>query len=126
MRPLFFSTWMAICMGWKGKAKMPHHTLTRNPYALRRVLEELKAQNYIIGIISWSSKTGSPKFAKRNWSGSKNIICWMFALKVWNVKICYRTTLSPAAILIDDIAWNDGTAIDPTETNLIEELAQAR
>ena len=47
-----------------------------------------------------------------------------------------HTTLSPMAILIDDEARNrvewwehEGTAIDPTETNLIEELqklAQAR
>lgn len=116
--------------------------------ALRRVLEELKAQNYIIGIISWSSKTGSPKFhkairkAKLEWLRKHNLldVCSHIHIQRYGTSksaIAQRhTTLSPAAILIDDEARNrvewwehEGTAIDPTETNLIEELqklAQAR
>ena len=116
--------------------------------ALRRVLQELKAQNYIIGIISWSSKTGSPKFhkairkAKLEWLQKHNLldVCSHIHIQRYGTPksaIAQRhTTLSPSAILIDDEARNrvewwehKGTAIDPTETNLIEELqklAQAR
>lgn len=116
--------------------------------ALRRVLEELKAQNYIIGIISWSSKTGSPAFhrairkAKIAWLQKHNLldVCSCIHIQRYGTPkstIARRhTTLSPAAILIDDEARNrvewwehEGTAIDPTETNLVEELrklAQAR
>lgn len=109
--------------------------------ALRRVLEELKAQNYIIGIISWSSKTGSPKFhkairkAKLEWLRKHNLldVCSHIHIQRYGTPksaIAQRhTTLSPAAILIDDEAQNrvewwehNGTAINPTETNLIEEL----
>lgn len=109
--------------------------------ALRRVLEELKAQNYIIGIISWSSKTGSPKFhkairkAKLEWLQKHNLldVCSHIHIQRYGTPksaIARRhTTLSPSAILIDDEAQNrvewwehEGTAIDPTETNLIEEL----
>lgn len=109
--------------------------------ALRQVLEELKAQNYIIGIISWSSKTGSPKFhkairkAKLEWLRKHNLldVCSHIHIQRYGTPksaIAQRhTTLSPAAILIDDEARNrvewwehEGTTIDPTETNLIEEL----
>lgn len=109
--------------------------------ALRQVLEELKAQNYIIGIISWSSKTGSPAFhrairkAKLEWLRKHELldVCSHIHIQRYGTPksaIAQRhTTLSPAAILIDDEAQNrvewwehEGTAIDPTETNLVEEL----
>ena len=109
--------------------------------ALRRVLEELKAQNYIIGIISWSSKTGSPAFhrairkAKLEWLRKHELFDLFSCIHIQRYgtpksAIAQRhTTLSPSAILIDDEARNrvewwkhEGTAIDPTETNLIEEL----
>lgn len=116
--------------------------------ALRSVLEELKAQNYIIGIISWSSKTGSPAFhrairkAKIAWLQKHNLLDLLSCIHIQRYgtpksAIARRhITLSPAAILIDNEARNrvewwehEGTAIDPTETNLVEELrklAQAK
>lgn len=116
--------------------------------ALRQVLEELKAQNYIIGIISWSSKTGSKEFHKAIRAAK---IAWLQRYNLLDVCSCIHiprygasksaiarrhTTLSPSTILIDDEARNradwlahSGIAINPTETNVVEELqklAQAR
>lgn len=109
--------------------------------ALRRVLEELKAQNYIIGIISWSSKTGSKEFhrairaAKVEWLRRYNLLDLFSHIHIQKYgtpksAIAQRhTTLSSSTILVDDEARNrvewwehEGTAIDPTETNLVEEL----
>ena len=109
--------------------------------ALRQVLEELKAQNYIIGIISWSSKTGSPKFHK---AIRKAKLEWLRKHELFDLFSCIHiqkygtpksaiaqrhTILSSSTILVDDEARNrvewwehEGTAIDPTETNLVEEL----
>ena len=116
--------------------------------ALRSVLEELKAQNYIIGIISWSSKTGSPKFhraireAKMEWLRRYNLLDLFAHIHIQKYgtpksAIARRhTMLSPSTILVDDEARNrvdwwehEGNAIDPTEVDIVEELqkiAQAR
>lgn len=109
--------------------------------ALRQVLQELKRQNYIIGIISWSSKTGSKEFhraireAKLNWLRRYNLLDLFAHIHIQKYgtpksAIARRhTILSSSTILVDDEARNrmdwwehEGYAIDPTETNLIEEL----
>lgn len=109
--------------------------------ALRTVLQELKAQNYIIGIISWSSKTGSKEFhrairkAKLDWLQKHELLdlCAHIHIQKYGTPksaIARRhTILSSSTILVDDEARNrvdwwehEGYAIDPTETNIVEEL----
>lgn len=100
--------------------------------ALRGVLQELKAQNYVIGVISWSSKTGSPAFhrairkAKLEWLRKYSLLefCSHIHIQKYGASkstIARRhTLLSSSTILVDDEAQNraewqahGGIAINP-------------
>ena len=93
--------------------------------ALRQVLEKL---NYIIGIISWSSKTGSPAFhrairkAKIAWLQKHNLLListsnGMALLKVLsrNAIQSFRPRQSQLTMRLE-IAWSGGNTKEPQST----------
>lgn len=109
--------------------------------ALRNVLQKLKAQNYIISIISWSSRTGSSAFhrairkAKLDWLRKYGLLelCSHIHIQKYGASksaIARRhTILSTSTILVDDEAQNrtewqayGGIAINPAEENIVERL----
>ena len=109
--------------------------------ALRQVLIKLRRQNYIIGVISWSSKTGSSAFhhavrkAKLEWLRKHKLLdlCSHIHIQKYGTSksaIARRhTILSSSTILVDDEAQNriewrahNGIAINPKEGNVVEKL----
>lgn len=112
----------------------------RDVYGLYLVLESMRAQHFILGIVSWTSKSGSREYNKRTriakiqWLKENGLYdCFdeihivKYGTKKHSISKCKR------GILIDDDAtvrsqWqaHGGLAIDPnsiSDFNLISEIA---
>lgn len=101
---------------------------------LNDVLERLAAQDWEIRIISWLSMQGTPAYnnavrqAKRRWLAKYSFPASKCHLVAYGTQKadCVRK-YAEYAILVDDNAkvrasWDLGATIDPTATNIIDEL----